>query len=136
MSDIPVIETYAGVGVHDAQPRDRIERRVKPEIDRVLQMGDMERLAGYAVDIRNPPEARLLAGAKAEGFFQLAVSERRARPDLDIEKLRAGYLCAGSQMWRSPAKYCSLLDGEIGAEPREVRLREDQYGPGAYRSEP
>lgn len=127
MSDIPIIETYRGVGIHDSQPRERIEQRVKPEIDRVLEMGDMAELLQYCGDITKPPEARLLAGAKCEAIFQLAVSERRARPNMDLDNLRARYRLAGSNYWRDPWNYCSLIDtrsapGGPKPERREVRL--------------
>jgi hypothetical protein len=33
---IPIVDKYRGVGIHDQQPQERIERVVKPEIDHVL----------------------------------------------------------------------------------------------------
>jgi hypothetical protein len=141
MSDIPFIEIHQGVGIHDCQPRERIERRVKPEIDFVLQLADMYELARYAGDITKPPESRLLAGEKCAAFFELAVSERRARPDLDLDRLRASYGTLGSNRCRSPWDYCSTLDvparpGAPRPEPREVPLTDEQRGLKPLREEP
>jgi hypothetical protein len=130
---IPIIEIYRGVGIHDLQPRERVERRVKPEIDRVLEMSDMDELVRYCGDVRNPPESRLLAGAKVEAIFDLAVAERRERPSIDMDRLRASYSCAASQHWRNPWAYGSLLDprscpGGPEPEPRETPLTDEQLG--------
>ena len=76
---IPVVEIYRGVGIEDQQPPERIEF-VKREIDRVHRMSGVDELADYAGDPLNPPEARMLAGARAEALWELAGEERRPRP--------------------------------------------------------
>src|SRR5690349_17629393 len=58
---IPIVETYRGVGIHANQPRERIEKVLRPAIDYVHELGDLDDLAAYARDAANPPEARLFA---------------------------------------------------------------------------
>ena len=74
---IPVVEVYRGVGIEDQQPPERIEL-VRREIDRVHRMSAIVELADYAGDAGHPPEARMLAGARAEALWELAGEERRA----------------------------------------------------------
>jgi hypothetical protein len=107
---IPVVEIYRGVGIEDQQPLERIQLVVKPAIDRVHAMGDPDLLAAYADDARNPPEARLFAAAKVEVELEIAMAERRLRPVTSLERLRASVAGLGSQRWRDPDRYCSLLD--------------------------
>src|SRR5690242_12333703 len=60
---IPIVETYRGVGIHNEQPRKRIERVVKPEIDRVFdELHGVRELFEFAKSAANSPEARMLAG--------------------------------------------------------------------------
>jgi hypothetical protein len=111
MSDkIPIVETYKGVVIHDAQLSARIEGVVKPEIDRVHAMTDPSSLFGFAGDSINCPEARLLAAARCEAAWELAAESREARPDVDLVMLRA--LTAGLDFvgWRDPFAYTTLLD--------------------------
>lgn len=108
--NIPIIETYRGVGIHDAQPPERIANVVKPAINYVLELSDVERLTDYAGNIAMPPEARLFAAAKCEAMYQIAAGERRERPNVDLEKLRATVAGLNSRRWRSPWGYGSLLD--------------------------
>ena len=112
---IPVVETYRGVGIEDQQPPERIEL-VKREIDRVHRMSGIVELADYAGDAVHPPEARMLAGARAEALWELAGEERRQR-----ELLRAATAGLGCQRWRDHDRYASLLDGPGGIE-RDVPL--------------
>ena len=77
---IPVVEMYRGVGIEDQQSFERIGL-VKPEIDRVHRMSGADELADYAGDARHPPEARMLAGARAEALCELAAEERRHAGD-------------------------------------------------------
>lgn len=131
---IPIAEFYRGVGVHDSQPRRRIDLVVKPAIDKVHEMNDVEALFAYAGDILNPPEARLLAAAKAEASWQIAADERRVRPDINLDKLHARVAGLNSRRWRNPWAYCSLLDvspvrpGGPEAVKREERLPKDRPG--------
>jgi hypothetical protein len=128
---IAIAEVYKGVGVHADQPRERIERVVRPEIDRVLGMTDSQGLFALCGDVSWSPEARMLAGAMLEALWDLAVNERRERPkgiDLDVVRARVGGL--NSANWRSRTHYCCLLDpgpapGQPGPVPREVPLTDD-----------
>lgn len=77
MSDeILSTEAHRDVGLHDCQPRDRIEQVVKPAIDAVFAMTDVDDLARYCGDITRPPEARLFAAAKCQAALQVAAAER------------------------------------------------------------
>jgi hypothetical protein len=105
---IPILEVYRGVGIEDQQPRDRIGL-VKREIDRVHRMSGTDELADYAGNAKNPPEARMLAGARAEALCEIAGEERRLRP-ISLEKLRASTAGLGCRRWRDPDRFCSLLD--------------------------
>lgn len=111
---IPIVETYRGVGIHDQQPRDRIDGVVKPAIDRVLGIGDVKRLADYAADTGNPPEARLLASARVEAMWELAAESREQRPDIDMAVVKASVAGLQSMRWRSSQYYGSLLDKRDG----------------------
>src|SRR5262249_12992141 len=106
---IPVVEIYRGVGIEDQQSFERIGL-VKREIDRVHRMSGPDELADYAGDARHAPEARMLAGARAEALWELAAEERRLRPGISLERLRAVTAGLGSRTWRDPDRYCSLLD--------------------------
>jgi hypothetical protein len=106
---IPVVEIYRGVGIEDQQPLERIGL-VKREIDRVHRMSDADELADYAGDAGHPPEARMLAGARAEALWELAAEERRLRPTISLERLRASTAGLGSRTWRDPDRFASLLD--------------------------
>jgi hypothetical protein len=121
---IPVVEIYRGVGIEDAQPLERIQRVVKPAIDRVHAMGDPDLLAAYADDVRNPPEGRLLAEARAEALWEIAGEERRLRP-ISLERLRASTAGLGCRRWRDPDHYSSILD-EPGGVPREEPLADEE----------
>src|SRR5262249_8228352 len=65
---IPVVEIYRGVGIEDQQSFERIGL-VKREIDHVHLMNGPDELADYAGDVRHAPEARMLAGARAEALL-------------------------------------------------------------------
>ena len=117
---IPVVETYRGVGIEDQQPPERIEL-VKREIDRVHRMSGTDELAEYAGDAGHPPEARMLAGARAEAWWEIAGEERRHRP-ISLELLRAATAGLGCQRWRDPDRFASLLDGPGGIERDEPKI--------------
>jgi hypothetical protein len=120
---IPVVEIYRGVGIEDQQSFERI-RLVKREIDRVHRMSGADELADYAGDARHPPEARMLAGARAEALWELAAEERRLRPTISLERLRAATAGLGSKTWRDPDYHCSLL--EVGGVEREQPLADEE----------
>jgi hypothetical protein len=121
---IPVVETYRGIGIENRQPLERIELVVKPAIDRVHAMGDPDLLAAYADDADNPPEARLFAAAKVEVALEIATAERRLRPVTSLERLRASVAGLGSRRWRDPNRYCSLLDH--GGVEREQPMADEE----------
>jgi len=123
--DIPVVESYRGIGVHDDQSRRRIDTVVKPEIDRVHAMRAPGELFAYAGDVANSPESRLFAAAKCEASWELAAAERRVRPDIDLERVRAQVAGLGVMRWRDPWRFASLLDvrGAPG-EPDTAAKRE------------
>jgi hypothetical protein len=118
---IPIVDRYRGVGIHDAQSAARIEV-VRKAIDEVYAIGDVSRLFEYAADVANPPECRLFAEAKCKAVFQMAIDERRERPDVDLELLAAHTAGLESQEWRSRTHYCSLLDNPDTAAERETWL--------------
>lgn len=112
-------EIYRGVTIHSFQTRERIESRVKPEIDRVMGMNDIDQLFRYCRDLTCPPEARLLAAAMLEAIFNLAVEERRERPDIDLSLVRAHV--AGldeGNAFRSPWRYGSIAEPSAPGAPR------------------
>jgi hypothetical protein len=117
---IPVIATHRGIGIHDCQTPARI-KAVKAAIDRVARMSDILELADLAADTQQPPEARLFAASKLEVEYQVAAEERRNRPIIDLDVVRASVAGLNSVMWRSPWYFASLLDAAAGV-PREEPL--------------
>ena len=105
---IPIVEVYRGVGIEDQQPPERI-KFVKSEIDRIHRMSGADELFTYASDPLNPPEPRMLAGARAEALCELAAEERRPRT-ISLERLRAATAGLGCRRWRDPWRHASLLD--------------------------
>lgn len=118
---IPVAETYRGVGIHDQQDLQRIAQ-VKADIDTVHGLDDWQQLEKVCADVTIAPEARLLAAAKCEAIFQIAVDERRERPPIDLGFVKATVTGLNSIRWRSNTHYCSVLSPITppGA-PRPVR---------------
>lgn len=114
---IPIVETYKGIGLEADQSPRRL-KVVRREIDLVLGMTDLDELAAFAGSAWNAPEARQLACAMAETAFEISVEERRLRPSIDMEKLRASVAGLGCKRWRDPDHYGTLLD------PRDAVLRE------------
>ena len=121
--NIHICEMHRGVGIHDFQSSVRIESVVKPAIDRVGGISDIDLLFIYAADVGNPPEARLLAAARCEASWQLAAERRELRPDVDLDRLRAITAGLGSLNWIGPTHYGSDLDPCDGAVPRDVPLQ-------------
>ena len=103
---IPVIASHRGVNIHADQSPARIQV-VRAAIDRVAQMSDILELADFAADVRQPPEVRLFACAKIEIEYQLSAEERRNRPIIDLQKVRASVAGLDSVVWRSPVVYGS-----------------------------
>jgi len=124
-------ETYRGIEIQNFQTRDRIEGRVKPQIDLVMGLGNIAELFRYCSDVSKPPEARLLAAAMLEAIFGQAANDRRVRPEIDLELVKA--CSAGLEQessWRSPTSYGCLCDQQIGDGPepemRPVELTKEQ----------
>ena len=124
---IPFIEIYQGVGIHDCQPTARIETVVKPEIDAVMQMTDIGALVEHAADQIHAPESRLLAAAMVQAIFTIAVEQRRERPDVDIDLVKASAAGLDSRQWRDCSHYCSLFDVHPPG-PRRAMQRETPIG--------
>src|ERR1700693_1800018 len=106
---IPFCETYRGVGVHVFQSPERISK-VKSAIDEVYAIHDLEQLYKYACKGHNPPEARLFAAAQCEAAWEAAVENREARPDVNLDKLRAVVALLDSLGWISPWEFGSLIN--------------------------
>jgi hypothetical protein len=121
MAQIPIIGTHRGIGLHNFQGAARI-RIVKAAIDRVARMSDILQLAEFAADPQQPPEARLFAANKVEVEYQLSAEERRNRPIVDLDRIRATVAGLDSIEWRSPVVYGTDLDH--GGVPREEPLDE------------
>jgi hypothetical protein len=122
MTQIPTIAaTHRGVGIHDHQTPARI-RIVKAAIDRVARMSDIMELVNFAADPQQPPEARMFAANKVEVEYQLSAEERRNRPVVDLDRVRASVAGLDSIEWRSPVVYGTDL--EHGGVERERPLDE------------
>jgi hypothetical protein len=116
---IPIIATHRGIGIHNHQKPPRI-KIVKAAIDRVAAMSDVLQLTDFAADPQQPPEARLFAASKVEVEYELAAEERRNRPIVDLDLVRASVAGLDSVEWRSPVVYGTDL--EHGGVPREEAL--------------
>jgi hypothetical protein len=121
---IPTIASHRGIGIHDYQSPARI-RVVKAAIDRVARMSDILELADFAADRQQPPEARMFAANKVEVEYELAAEERRNRPIIDLDRVRATVAGLDSVVWRSPWHFSSLLDAAAGV-PREEPLDDSE----------
>jgi hypothetical protein len=119
---IPTIAVHRGIGLHDCQSPARI-KLVKAAIDRVARMSDIMELVDFAADAVQPPEARLFAANKAEIHYQLAAEERRNRPAIDLDRLRATVSGLDGIVWRDPDRFGSLLD--YGGIEREQPLADE-----------
>ena len=109
MTQIPTIGVHRGIAVHDNQAPDRV-KLVKAAIDRVARTSDVLELADFAADLMQPPEARLFAASKLEVGYQVAAEERRNRPAIDLDRVRAGVAGLNDTDWRDPDRFASLLD--------------------------
>src|SRR5262245_66313504 len=123
MALIPTIAVHRGIGIHNFQGAARV-KVVKAAIDRVARMSDIVELVDFAADPKQPPEARMFAANKVEVEYELAAEERRNRPIVDLEKVRATVAGLDSLEWRSPVVYGTDL--EDGGEPREQPLDDEE----------
>jgi len=119
--NIPIIETYRGVGIHDFQDHDHIREVVMPAIDHVFALSDARALFKYAGNYIAPPEARLFAGAKIRAMNELRASAHEARLSMvaDLDSMLAGL---DSLRWADPNHIGFLLELDpVGAPPRPER---------------
>jgi hypothetical protein len=123
MTQIPTIAVHRDIGIHNHQTPARI-RIVKAAIDRVARMSDIMELVAFAADTQEPPEARLFAASKLEVKYELAAEERRNRPTIDLDRVRASVAGLDSVEWRSPVVYGTDL--EHGGVEREEPLPDEE----------
>jgi hypothetical protein len=121
---IPTVGSYKGIPLEDQQTPERLAV-VRREIDVVLGLTDPSALVRWAADSWHSPESRQLACAMAESMWVVAAETRNNRPPIDLEKLRASTAGLGSRRWRSPTHFCSDLDHDENAVPREQPLDEE-----------
>ena len=104
---------------------------VRPAIDRVLdEIDDAGELLRYAGNSDNPPEARLLAGAKLLALFELSAEARWTRPPgVTRETVLATIAGLNSVRWRDPywtgqsRAFASRVTGSGWSEkPQQVPL--------------
>jgi hypothetical protein len=119
MAPIPTIGTHRGIGLHNCQSAARL-KVVRTAIDRVARMSDIVELVDFAADPKQPPEARMFAANKVEVEYEVAAEERRNRPVVDLDLVRATVAGLDSLEWRSPVVYGTDL--EDGGVPREEPL--------------
>jgi hypothetical protein len=119
--EIPTIGTYRGVPLEDQQSDARLAL-VRREIDHVLGLTDARELADWATDSWHSPESRQLAVAMAESLWTMASENRNNRPSIDLDLLRASTAGLGSRRWRCPTHFCSDLDHDENAVPRDEPL--------------
>jgi hypothetical protein len=121
---IPTVGTHKGVPLENEQSETRLAL-VRREIDVVLGMTDTGELSDWAADSWHSPESRQLAVAMCETMWTVASETRANRPPIDLERLRASTAGLGSRRWRSPTHFCSDLDHDENAVPREQPLDEE-----------
>src|SRR5262245_40949452 len=109
MTQIRAIAVHRGIAIHDHQSPARI-KVVKAAIDRVARMSDILKLVDFAADAQQPPEARMFAAKKLEVEYEVAAEERRNRPIVDLDRLRATVAGLDSVVWRSPWWYGTVLE--------------------------
>ena len=110
---IPIIDVYRGVGLHDQQDTERLSL-VRSEIDAVFAAGgEIPYLLDWVANRGKSPESRLLAKAMILAHIEAASEQRRTRPAVDVDWLHAitGHL--DSVKWRSRTHY----DGGMGPRP-------------------
>jgi hypothetical protein len=108
---IPAAEIYKGCRVHNEQPVERIERVVKPEIDKVLASDDLQALYALCQDVGWCPEARLLARSKLLAAMEASATDRMPRPPgISVEMIRAHTAGLDVCSWRDHEFYCSSLE--------------------------
>jgi hypothetical protein len=123
MTQIPTVGSHLGVRLHDRQSDARL-KVVRAAINRVASMTDIMELSRFAADVMEPPEARLFAASKVGIQYQLAAEERRLRPIIDLDLVRASVAGLDSVEWRNPTAYGSDLQPD--GVPRECPLDDSE----------
>ncbi len=122
--NVPTIETYRGVGIHDFQSPQRIAEVVRPAIDAVFAMSDVDELWSYLTSCAHPPEARALAGALLKATSEAAADKRLPRPKVSLEGIDAICASVSSLKWVAADCYSSDLDPDhTGAATRPVEFQ-------------
>ena len=126
--NIPIVETYRGVGIHDFQDAEHIATVVKPAVDHVFALSDARALFEYAGHYLNPPEARLFAGAKVRAMRELRANAHEQRGHLgDLEDLDATLAGLDSLTWIDTWHIGCLLEVDPpGAPQRPPRSAHQQ----------
>jgi hypothetical protein len=108
---IPAIETYRNVRIHNEQPLERIEHVVKPQLDKILASDDLQALFAVCQDITWSPEARLLARSKLLAALEAAANNRMPKPPgITVEAVRAQTAGLDSVTYRDRHYYCTTLE--------------------------
>jgi hypothetical protein len=122
MTQIPALEIYRGCRIHDLQPPERIERTVKPEIDKVLASDDLQALFEVTDDITWCPEARLLARSKLLAAMEASADNRMPRPPgITIEMIKCNTAGLDSCQCRDHEFYGTSLQQYRWAIPVQHR---------------
>jgi len=122
--EMPIVETYRGVGIHAFQSQERIDSVVKPEIDQVFTIDEPENLWQYVLSAMNAPEARIWAGAKLTAMIEQRAHKRLPLLSFTVAHVRAA-IAGLSSHWADPSAYCSLFDRFAH---REAAPRPAEYG--------
>jgi hypothetical protein len=100
---------YRSVPLFAGQSEARLEV-VRRDIDDAHLLSDPRAFLAFLDDVSRAPEARLYCQARLLAEHELAVEDRRQRPTIDIDLVKAyGYLA--SRRWQNRQHHCSLLDG-------------------------
>src|SRR5215469_8422094 len=121
---ISTIGTYRHIPIHDYQDNDRINDVVKPGIDAVHALRNAESLYEFAINFRNPAEARLFAAAKVRAIFETRASAHESRGNVDMELLDARTVGLDSLTSTDPRRYVGALCDPTARAPRVVQTIE------------
>jgi beta-glucosidase-like glycosyl hydrolase len=81
--------TYRGVELLDGEER---QAAARAGIDKACGNDDPKALLAIANDVYTPMEARKFAKARILAMFEASVANREARPDIDIDRVKASAL--------------------------------------------
>ncbi len=106
---IPTIGEHLGVPLDDCQDQERLVV-VRGDIDSVFEVkDDLAGLKKAAITRSRAPEARRFAAALITAMFEDAVAHGRARPDVDLDWLRAVVACLDRVHYRDKFFYDTWL---------------------------